>query len=470
MKLSDLTDKEWFTRLNMRRVGDLVRQCDLWEYYDGEQPLHYVARIIKEQQDRFPALRINWPALVIDSLEERLNIDGFRLGDSDSSDDDLVGTWAANNLKAASSEAHIAAFVTRQAYLMVGPGDGNYPMITVEYPDQMSVEIDPRSGKVIAALKVWQDDLNFPGLLGEDRAVLMLPGRMIEFERGAPVGSTSTLEWTNRLEHHQTSPLVGVVPVTNRPRKAVGYTELRDIKSLADGVNQTATNMLAGLEHHALPRKWAIGARKEDFIDKDGKQLPAWSIATGALWAINGEDDADNSNIRVGQFSGADMTGFHNSIRQLASLASAQYGLPPQYMGYFADNPASADAIRSSEARLIMRAERRQVPLGNAWESAMRIALAIMERDPAQADRLETVWRNPATPTRAQQADAAVKLHAEGIIDTEQAQEDCNYTTGQIAAMARRRGLVRQNAGRVVNNLRQLDVTGVSGVPAAVGA
>src|SRR5687767_4978790 len=105
-----------------------MRQTELWAYYDGEQALHYVARIIREQQDRFPALRINWPALVVDSLEERLDIEGFRLGDSDSADDDLVGTWNSNNLKAGSSEAHVASFVTRQSYLMVGPGEGAYPL------------------------------------------------------------------------------------------------------------------------------------------------------------------------------------------------------------------------------------------------------------------------------------------------------------------------------------------------------
>ena len=36
---------------------------------------------------------------------------------------------------------------------------------------------------------------------------------------------------------------------------------------------------------------------------------------------------------------------------------------------------------------------------------------------------LETVFRDPETRTKAQDADAAVKLHAEGIIDDEYAQE-----------------------------------------------
>ena len=43
--------------------------------------------------------------------------------------------------------------------------------------------------------------------------------------------------------------------------------------------------------------------------------------------------------------------------------------------------------------------------------------------------QLETQWRDPATPTRAQAADAAVKLHAEGILPTEAVWEDLGYSS-----------------------------------------
>lgn len=467
MALWDLTDQEWFDRLNAKRVRDVFRQTEMWAFYDGEQALHYVARIIEEQQNRFPALRINLPAVVVDSLEERLDIEGFRLGGSDSADDDLTGMWEANNLKSGSSEAHIAAMVTRECYLMVGPGDGAYPMVSVEYPDQVTVEIDPRSRRVVAALKVWNSDPSKPGFLGDDRAVLYLPGRMIEFDRGDPVSGRSTLEWTRRLESHQASPMVPVVPLVNRPRRGVGRTELRDIMSPANALNQTATNMMAGLEHHALPRKWVIGASEKDFIDPNtGKPIPAWMIATGAVWALRGEDAEEDKAIKVGQFSAADMSNFHESIKQLTSLAAALYGLPPHYMGFFADNPASAEGIKSAESRLIKRAERAQGYLENAWETANRIGLAIMGRDPGGADRMDTIWRDPATPTRAQQADAAVKLHSEDIIDTEMAQEFVGLTVGQRAAMARRRSNRVVEAGAVVNRVRQLEVGSGAGVNA----
>lgn len=455
-----LEDDQWFTRLNTRRDRAARDTAKGWLYYDNEQPLAYVARIIEEQGDRFPALRVNWSALVVDSVEERLDVEGFRLTGADSPDDDLVEVWQDNDLDEAQGEAHVAALVARQAFLMVGPGvDTDTPLVTVEYPDQVAVEVDPATRRVVAALKVWSSDSE---LAAGDMADLYLPGRVVTYRHGAKVDER-TQGWAKALERHQTSPLVPVVPMLNRPRRGVGRSELDAMFPLADAVNQTATNMLAAIEHHALPRRWVVNMAESDFQDAEGKPLKAWQIATGAVWGIpRAEDDTgvlgEQAQPRVGQFTAADLNNFHGSIRQLAILAGSLYGLPPHYMGYSSDNPASADAIRSSEARLVKRAERRQRTYGGAWERAMRIALAVMGRDPSDANRLETVWRDPSTPTAAAQADAAVKKVQAGIIDAEQAQEDCGYTPAQREAM---RGRGAEPAGRVagiVAGLRGLDV------------
>ena len=86
-------------------------------------------------------------------------------------------------------------------------------------------------------------------------------------------------------------------------------------------------------------------------------------------------------------------------------------GLPPHYFGWSDANPASADAIRSAETRLVKRAERRQRSFGEAWEEVMRLGYIVTRGQlPDGAVMLETVWRDPATPTVAQTADALTKL------------------------------------------------------------
>lgn len=473
MTLLDQSDDEWLERLQRKRAAQELEHAKLWAYYDNEQPLAYVARILQEQGDRFPPLRVNWSELIVSAVEERLDVEGFRLAGADDVDADLSHVWQDNDLDESSGEAHIAAMVAGQSYIMLGPAPDNSdtgtPVVTVEYGDQVSVEVDPATRRVIAALKVWKsDDL----LTIADMAQLYLPGRSITWQHGAqgmkPVDKTSD-GWAKALERHQTSPLVPVVPMNNRVRRGLGHSELNDVIPLVDAVNQTATNMLAGVEHHALPRRWAINLDPAMFTDEQGNQLKAWQVAAGYLWAVPPPVDEDGRRIpagegdrpQIGQFTASDLNNYIAVIKQIAQLAASKYGLPPHYLGYSSENPASADAIRSSEARLVKRAERKQRGFGGAWERAMRIALAMMDRNPADGNRMETVWRDPSTPTASAIADRAVKLVAAGVIDTEQAQEDCGYTPQQRALMKQREG---DNGARTSNIL-----AGLKGLNAAAG-
>jgi hypothetical protein len=480
--LLDQTDDEWLARLQRKRAAQEQEHAKLWAYYDNEQPLAYVARILQEQGDRFPPLRVNWSELIVAAVEERLDVEGFRLAGADDVDEDLAHVWQDNDLDESSGEAHVASMVTGQAFIMLGPAaptaDTDTPVVTVEYSDQVAVEVDPATRRVIAGLKEWKsDDL----LTVNDMAQLFLPGRSITWQHGAKgmkVEDKTTDGWAKQLEAHQTSPLVPVVPMLNRPRRGLGYSELKDVMPLVDAVNQTATNMLAGVEHHALPRRWAINLDPAMFTDEQGNQLKAWQVAAGYLWAVPPPVDEDGRRIpagegdrpQIGQFTASDLNNYIAVIRQISTLAASKYGLPPHYLGYSSENPASADAIRSSEARLVKRAERHQRGKGGAWERAMRIALAMMDRNPDEGNRMETVWRDPSTPTASAIADRAVKLTAAGIIDKEQAQEDCGYTPAQRALMNARGGSDAARTSNILNGLKGLGVAaGGAAIPPPPG-
>lgn len=451
-----MSDLELFLRLQRRLLNKRAEVAALWAYHDGTQPLTYIAKILMEQGDRFPPLRLPWPSLVATAVEERLDIEGWRLNGSDSGDDELWQVWQDNDLDEQSSEAHLTALVAREAYAMVGPGDAESPLITIEYPDQIVVEIDPRTRQVVAALKVWRSDEE---IAQDDMAILLRRGprgvRIIDFELSRPVGG-KTLTWMPTGETSQLSPLVPVVPILNRPRRGYGMSELTEIIPLVDGANQVATNMLAAIEHHSLHRKYVVGASEDDFVDKDGNAVPAWKIATGAVWALSRE--SPDEKIEVGQFAASDLRNFHETIRCLAQQAAAAYGLPGDYLGYTSDNPASAEAIDASEARLVKRCERRQRTFGGAWERVMRLALAVMGRDPATATRLETVWRNPATPTEAAIMDAATKGLQSGLLDAEEGREMIGMSVERRRRM-RERGL--SGFAQQVQAVRQLEVSPV---------
>lgn len=63
----------------------------------------------------------------------------------------------------------------------------------------------------------------------------------------------------------------------------------------------------------------------------------------------------------------------------------------------------------------------------------MRLALTVRDGiPPAGLDDLETVWRSAEIVSIAQAADAAVKLHAEGILDRRSVLEDLDYSPQAI--------------------------------------
>jgi hypothetical protein len=83
----------------------------------------------------------------------------------------------------------------------------------------------------------------------------------------------------------------------------------------------------------------------------------------------------------------------------------------------------------------------------------MRIARRIVDGDwNPDLLQLETQWRDPATPTRAQAADAAVKLVQAGILPVEAAWEDLGYSAARRAKLRdlRRADLELDPAGALI--------------------
>jgi hypothetical protein len=145
---------------------------------------------------------------------------------------------------------------------------------------------------------------------------------------------------------------------------------------------------------------------------------------------------------KVSQLSAAELRNFTEVLRELAKQAASYTGLPANYLSSSTDNPASAEAIRASESRLVKTVERKQLIFGAAWEAVMRVAHKVMnpgEAIPPAFYRMETAWTDAATPTFASKADAVTKLFANGtgIIPLRQARLSLGFSLAQIEQMER---------------------------------
>ena len=472
LPLLNLSDDE-LALINTLRA-DMLR--DRWSlllrdaYFNGEQLLRDLGISIPPQLKSLHTV-IGWPRVGVESLEERLDLEAFRWADGKDSAD-LTEIVDANDLLDESSLAHTDALVYGREYLSVGSGDCGDdcpPLITVESPLDMTLLWDARIRMGRAALRECAADSYIESGPDGRMLVLYLPDQTVT----ALPSVSGGWEVVDRDIH-----MLGVVPVVrmaNRQRTSdrVGRSEITsDVMSITDAACRRLMGIEVAAEFFGAPQRYILGASESAFQDAEGNAKSAWETYIGRMLAL--ERDEDGNIPTVGQFAAHDPSGQTKIIDLYARIMASQFGLPPHMLGYTTDNPASADAIRSTEAKLVKRAERRSRRYGAAWQQAMRLALWIRDGEPPdKTRRIETVWRNPATPTVAAQADATVKLVQAGIIpgDSDVALEMAGLTENQRQRVRADRR--RSSAGSgLMDRLAQLGgetpAVPVSGVPDGV--
>lgn len=403
------------------------------QYFEGEQPLKFLAPVLQQELGyRLSPIVLNLALFAVDVYEHRLDIEGFRLGRGTEADGDLWDVWQENEGPYLSQQAHRESLALSRAYATVGPAesDGDAPVITIESAFDAIHEDDPRTKRVLHGLKKWTD---------LDKVQWMT----FHHQNGWVTWRKDRREWIeDKREDDNGFDLCALVPLMNDPRvlgrarpgkfdQRLGRSVFQPIISPLDALNKMASDMMVSGEFHALPRRWGTGLTEDDFVDDQGKALDTYSMIAGRMWGTT----ASRKDAEFGQFPEADLSNFHNTIKLLMQVIAMQLGLPGTYLLFQGDNPPSADAIRASEAQLVKRAERKQQILSTRWEQVQRLVLMNMGREAeARPKQIETIWRDPSTPTVAQKADAIMKLVAtkdstgRSIVPIEQARVDLGYT------------------------------------------
>jgi hypothetical protein len=408
---------------------------------------------------------IGWPRVGVESLEERLDLEAFRWADgADSSE--LTEIAEANDLFDESSLAHLDALTYGRGYLAVGSGDCGGedcpPLISVESPLDMTLMWDARLRMPVAALRECQAD-GYVESDPEDRmVVLYLPDQTV---RAIPSPSGG---WVVVDRDMHDLGVVPVVRIANRQRTAdrIGRSEITpEVMSITDAACRRLMGMEVASEFYGAPQRYILGASESAFQDADGTAKSAWETYIGRVLAL--ERDEDGNVPDVGQFAAHDPTGMTKIIDLYARIMASQMSVAPHVLGYSSDNPASADAIRFADNRQVKKAERRIRRFGAGWQDAMRLALWIRDGEPPEkARRIETVWRNPATPTVAAQVDATVKLVQAGVLpaDSDVTLEMAGFTEAQRQRIAadRRRGAGRATSSALMDQLAEIGGTSES--------
>lgn len=462
MPLSD-DEQATLNRLRSRLIRDTRNHTvdrtrklgfrSLRAYYRGAQRLEQLGLAVPEDLRKFIVI-VAWPRTYVDSLVSRLHPQGFLLdGEADA---DLWRIWQANNLDTEFRMALVDMLVYGRGYLCAGSNerDEATPLITVESPLQMVHEWSNRRRQVTAAARFYTEDV---GGRQVPHATLYQPDSTIWLKQDAGKWVEDETEDSPGRDDHglgycPVSPLVNRASSEDR----YGESEMLPLIGVTDAAARALTNAQLATERMGVPTRLAVGMAATDFKDAEtGQSLTQWESYFGSIWATG------NKDAKFDQFAAADLNNFKTIFSVWAGAASGLSGLPMRYLGQPSDNPPSADGIRAEEARIIGTAEEKQQFADGPIEDNMRTTRTIATGN--TDDRLlqiVTDWRPAATPSQAQAADAAVKLHSENIYSRREALRSMGKSPQQIKVIE----------DEIAAETSQLSAAGVKAVRDAAGA
>lgn len=405
---------------------------DAKAYYEAQKRPDAIGIAVPPEMSKLLA-HVGYPRLYVDSIAERQELEGFRITGKDEADVELWDWWQANDLDIEATLGHTDALIYGRAYITVAMPDPTFdlnvdpeiPMIRVEPPSSLYATIDPRTKAVTQAIRVIMDDSGSAVIA----ATLYLPDLTVAWVKDQG-------QWVILQQVNHALGVVPVIPITNRTSLAdlYGTSEITpELRSVTDAAARILMDMQGTAEIMAIPQRLLFGVKPEDIgVDPEtGEKLFDAYIAR-----ILAFEDPDS---KATQFTAAELRNFVEALDALDRKAAAYTGLPPQYLSTSSQNPASAEAIKSSESRLVKKSERKNKLFGGAWEQAMRIAYKVVKGGdiPSEYFRMESVWRDPSTPTYAAKADAATKLYAGGlgVIPRQRARIDMGYSIAERAEM-----------------------------------
>lgn len=213
--------------------------------------------------------------------------------------------------------------------------------------------------------------------------------------------------------HSMGRPLMEPMIWNATSSKPFGRSRLKEpIRRLIEGYVRTIANATIGLEFSTAPQKYILGITDEqyDVLINDKFKQYVGSILASTTNPETGEKPT------FGQLSQGNISPHVEMIRILSTQFSAATGLSVTDTGVVNDaNPTSSDAILAQSQTLILMAEQLNAGNGNALNTIAQMAQAIARNvslEDLTDDERSVIahFKNPAMPSVAMTADAAIKI------------------------------------------------------------
>ncbi len=220
--------------------------------------------------------------------------------------------------------------------------------------------------------------------------------------------------WSAEMHSHRMGrPLMEPLIWNATSEKPFGRSRIKEpIRRLIDGYVRTIANATIGLEFSTAPQKYLLGVTDEQYdalINQKFKQYVG-SIIAATTNPETGEKPT------FGILQQGSISPHVEMIRILATQFSAATGLSVTDTGVVNDaNPTSSDAILAQSQTLISMAEQLNAGNSESLREIALMALAISNNTtvselPEEQKNIVAHFKNPAMPSVAVTADAAIKI------------------------------------------------------------
>jgi hypothetical protein len=409
----------WLLRLGRRLRA---RQKDLAAYrmyYRGEQLLPQVPVEDRRAWLEFQRkARTNMCKMVVRATVARqLNIG---VTDAKGEEDTRAWSWLQRNRWDSKQKMLFRSVQsTGRGFLMIGehPRTKRRPLITVEHPTEVITELDPATGDVRAALKVWFDDIDEVGRASLYLAPEGANGKATNHRFKTDTWSaTRTMAWgsSNWTEDGDARETVfdrpPIVPFEYIPdlgeEPEPDFWEVRDIQ---DRFNLQVLNRMFVERLMAQPQAFATGAKVKKSVDPiTGMEIAENPFPRGGAGVWVNENDKGG----FGQLQPADLTnlirGHEFEIRTLFVLTST----PAYYMPGDLVN-VSTDTVMALDANHVEKVRELNTDGGEGIEEALGLAAMVAGVDPDFSQH-EVRWADPRHLNPAVLADMGVKKRSMG--------------------------------------------------------
>ena len=216
-----------------------------------------------------------------------------------------------------------------------------------------------------------------------------------------------------RHPHKMGRPLMEPLIYNPTSSKPFGQSRIKEpIRRLIQGYVRTIANATIGLEFSTAPQKYLLGLTDDQYdkvINQKFKQYVGSILAS----TVNPETGEKPS---FGQLPQGSIAPHVEMLRILSTQFSAATGLTVTDTGVVNDaNPTSSDAILAQSQTLVSMAEQLNERNGDSLRTIGMMALAIANDTTLEAltetqQSIVAHFKNPAMPSVAVTADAAIKI------------------------------------------------------------